>query len=204
MANLNGDIKKWKRGETAGFAATVFCGVVLVAFVICYPLSLAQGLKTLQLATLIAAPVLLVLGAGIAAFCNLRFGGALEKAIRQYVLDVFVENAGLMHPERNSLSFYVSVRENAIELTVNGYKEKIIFDFSALGKLSLMRKASVLAEIENRLCVTFCRLYERGSKYSDVGYAEREGTRRKSGKTVFIIKDGAPDKNAFKSYLKNK
>lgn len=196
MANLNGDIKKWKRGETAGFAATVFCGIVLVAFVICYPLSLAQGLKTLQLATLIAAPVLLVAGAGIAAFCNLKFGGALEKAVRQYVLDVFVENAGLMHPERNSLTFYITPTDGGAELTVNGYKDIIAFDFSALGKLSYMRKAAILTEIQNRLCVTYIRLFMRGSKYSEVSYCVKK-------KSAFIIKDGQPDKKAYKTYVKN-
>ena len=196
MANLNGDIKKWKRGELEGTVATVFCGIVVVAFVICYPLSLAQGLKTLQLATLIAAPVLLVAGAGIAAFCNLRFGGAIDRAVRRYVVDVFVENAVQMHPERNSLTFYITPTDGGAELTVNGYKEKIIFDFSALGKLSFMRKASVLAEIENRLCVTYIRLLKRGSKYSEVSYCVKK-------KSAFIIKDGQPDKKAYKTYVKN-
>ena len=204
MANLNGDIKKWKRGELCGTIATIFCGIVLIYFAICFPLASVKELEGLQLVTEITAPILIAAGAGIAAFCNLKYGKLLERAIRQYVLDVFVENAAAMHPERNSLSFYISVQDSDIELTVNGYKEKIVFDFSAFGKLSLTRKAAVLTEIENRLCITFCRLYERGSDYSEVSYSEREGTRRKSGKPVNIILNGVPDKKAFKNYLKNK
>ena len=204
MATIKGDIKKWKLGETLGTCATVFCGIVLVYFAVGFTVAQVLEIEALKIAVLISAPALLATGIAASAFCSLKFGGAIDKAIKNYVLDVCVENAALMHPERNSLSFYISINESAAEMQVNGYKEKIVFDFAELGKLSVMRKVNILTEIENRLCVTFCRLYDRGANYTDVGYAEGAGTRRKSGKTVFIIKDGKPDVKAYKQYLKNK
>ena len=164
----------------------------------------SQDIYALELATEISAPVILAAAAFTAAFCSLKYGGAIDRAVKKYVLETCVENAALMHPERDSLSFYLSMDEEQIHLQVNGYKEKIIFDLSPLGKLSLTRKVSALIEVENRLCATFCRLYERGASYKDITYAERSGTRRKSGKTVYVIKDGEPDVKAFKQYLKNK
>ena len=204
MANLKGDIKKWKRGEFFGTCATVFCGIVLIYFAVCFTVARITEIKALELVAVISAPILLAAGVAVAAFCGLKYGGALDKAVKNYVLDVCVENAALMHPERNSLSFYVGMEENIIDIQVNGYKEKLVFDFTDYGKLSLTRKVNILTEIENRLCVTFCRLYDRGANYTEVGYAERAGTRRKSGKTIYIIKDGKPDEKAYKQYLKNK
>lgn len=204
MANLKSDIKKWMRGELVGLIATVFCGAVLAYFIICFTIARVQELKTLELVTLITAPVLMTAGAAVAAYCNLKFGGAVDKAVKNYVLDVCLENASLFHPERNSLTFYLGLQENTVELQVNGYKEKIVFDFSEMGKLSLSHKLTVLTAIENRLCITFCRLYERGASYTDVSYVERAGSRKKSEKATLIIKDGAPDKYAYKQYLKNK
>lgn len=204
MATIKGNIKKWKAGELLGLIATAFCGIVLVYFAVGFALSRVLEIKALELCVFISAPILLAIGVAASAFCNLKFGGALDKAVKNYVLDVCVENAASFHPERKSLSFYVAMQDNVFDIQVNGYNEKIVFDFTELGRLSVMRKVNILTEIENRLCVTFCRLYDRGADYTDVGYAERAGTRKKSGKTVFIIKDGKPDVKAYKQYLKNK
>lgn len=204
MANINCDIKKLKRGELIGTIATVVCGLVLVFFVIGISVSSVKGMRDFQLATIIVSAALTAASATVAAYCNVKFGGALDRAVKRYIVDVFVENAEAVHPERNSLSFYISVNESVISLHANGYKENITFDFTPLGKLSFMRKAFVVSEIETRLCVTFCRLYLRGVKYSEVGFAERSGTKKKTGKLDFIIKNGEPDKKAYKVYLKNK
>lgn len=204
MAKINGDIEKWKKGERCGTFATFFCVNVVAYFVGAFTSATLLNLEKLKLVTLIVCPILLVLGICVSAYCSIKFGGANEKAIKQYILDVCVENAPSMHPERKSLSFYVCLEESSVVITVNDYKDKIIFDFSEYGKLSFMRKAFILGEIETRLTVTFCRLYERGGNYSDVCFAEREGTRRKSGRKIYIIQNGVPDEKAFKSYLKNK
>lgn len=205
MANLDkGKISKLKKGELVGTIATAFCAVVVAAFIICYAVANTQGIKGLELASLIAAPILVAVGAGVAAFCNIKFGGATEKLINDYVREVCIENAALMHPERNSLSFYLTVEDCTVCLQVNGYKDKIVFDFESFGKLSMSRKISALTAVENRISATFCKLWERGAKYSEVCFAERAGTRRKSGKTVYIIKDGSPDPKTYKNYLKNK
>ena len=163
MANFNGDIKKLKRGELCGTISTAFCGAVFVFFVIGISVSSVKDMKDFRLITIILSAVLMAVSAAIAAFCNVKFGGAIEKAIKKYIVDVFVENAEALHPERNSLSFYLSLKDGVVELTANGYKEKVVFDF-----------------------------------------AEREGMRKKTGKIDFIIKNGQPDKKAYKVYLKNK
>ncbi|MDE7306338.1 MAG: hypothetical protein K2N33_03010 [Clostridia bacterium] len=204
MATIEGNLKKWKRGELCGNIALYVCAAALVYFIAGFAVGRSQNIYALELATEISAPIILAAAAFTAAFCSIFYGGAIDKSVKKYVLQTFVENAELMHPERNSLSFYLSCEGSTIYLQVNGYKEKIAFDFSPLGKLSLMRKVSALSEIENRLCATFCRLYERGASYKEISYAERAGTRRKSGKTVYVIKSGEPDVKAFKQYLKNK
>ena len=204
MATIEGNLKKWKRGELCGNIALYVCAAALVYFIVGFAVGRSQNIHALELATEISAPVILAAAAFTAAFCSLKYGGAIDRAVKKYVLETCVENAALMHPERDSLSFYLSMDDDQINLQVNGYKEKIVFDFTPLGNLSAMRKVSALTEVENRLCATFCRLYERGASYKDITYTERSGTRRKSGKTVYIIKDGEPDVKAFKQYLKNK
>ena len=205
MASLDGEkIKKLKKGELVGTVATVFCGAVVAAFIVLYTVANTQGFKALELACLIAAPILIACGAAVAAACNIKFGGEIERMIKNYVREVCIESAAQMHPERNSLTFYISLDEACVYLQVNGYKDKITFDFSVFGKLTLARKASALSAIEQRLSATFCKLWERGAKYTEVCFAEREGTRRKSGKTIYIIKDGSPDTKTYKNYLKNK
>ena len=205
MADLDAKkIQKLKKGELAGTVATVFCAVVVALFIALYTVANTQNMESLELACLIAAPILIAGGAAVAAACNIKFGGEIDRMIKNYVRDVCIESAAQMHPERNSLTFYISLDDSAVYLQVNGYKDKIAFDFECFGKLSLTRKISVLTAIEDRLSATFCKLWERGAKYAEVCFAEREGTRRKSGKTVYIIKNSAPEPKTYKNYLKNK
>lgn len=205
MAQLNAEkIKKLKRGEAAGTAATVFCAAVVVYFAVCFAVAKKTELRALELTALITAPVLLTAGIACAAVCSLKFGGEIDRLVRQYVLETCVKNAALFHPERDSLSFYIAIDSSCVTIKVNSFKEPIVFDFSAFGKLTLTRKINVLTEIESRLRATFCRLYERGATYKDVGWAERAGTRRKSGRTVYIIQNGVPDAKQYRAYLKNK
>lgn len=197
-------IKKLKTGELIGNIATALCGVTLIYFAVCFALSWTRGDTLWQTVTWATAAPLMLIFVAVAAFCNLKYGGEIDRTIKKYVQDVCVENAALMHPEKNSLSFYVNMEQTNVELTVNGYKEKIVFDFSAFGRLGSGRKLTVLSAIDARICTTFCKLYERGADYKNVDYREKDGLRRKSGKVVPIIKDGVPDERAMKFYLKNK
>ena len=205
MVELNAErIKKLRRGEIIGSIATGFCGVVLIYFIIGFTIAEVYSIFPLLLSTLIVAPVLIVAGIAVSAFCNMKFGNETDRMIKDYVRDVLVENAALMHPERDSLTFYFAFDKTSATVRVNNFKEKIHFDFSAFGKLSPMRAATVSSAITQRLTVTFCRLYERGAKLKDVAYTVTEGVRRNKGKLIFIIKNGEPDKKAQKTYLKNR
>lgn len=205
MAILNAEkIKTLRKGELVGTVATVFCAVVVVYFAVGFSLSVAKELDTLQTVVLITAPLLLISGAAVAAFCNLKYGKQIEKLIDKYVTEIFIENAALMHPEKQSLSFLVSAAENRVEVTVNGYKDKIVFDFSVFGKLRAMRRLSCLNIVESRLSFTFCRLYERGANYTAVEYREKDISRNKTGKAIPVIVNGVPEVRAMKNYLKNK
>lgn len=204
MVQVNSEkIKKLNRGELIGAIATIFCGVALVYFIIGFSVAVALNLPALKLSTLIAAPVLTAAGAGVAAFCNIKYGGELDKLLKDYIREIFIENAAAMHPERDSLTFYILVEKNTAEITVNGYKEKIVFDFSPFGKLTAMRRSFVATAIVDKLSQTFVKLtVERGAKYKTVGYTATAG--RKKGKQVYIIANGEPDKRALKNYLKNR
>ena len=110
MAELNYEkITKLKKGELFGTAATVFCAAVLVYFAVCFALARTMEIRALELAVLISAPVLGTAGVAAAAFCSIKYGGALDREVKRYVLETCVENAALMHPERDSLSFYISM-----------------------------------------------------------------------------------------------
>lgn len=197
------EIKKLKRGEFYGTVATGLCGAVLVYFAVCFAISSVTENSALQLAVLISAPILLAAFAAAAAFFNLKYAKKLENIICDYVRDVFVENAALMHPEKQSLTFVCAVENDYAEVKVNAYKEKITFDFSAFGKLSATKKSTVGAAISNTLCVTFVRLLtERGASYSSVSYTYAIGKKR--GKEIPVITGGTPDKRAYKTYLKLK
>ena len=62
MAELNGKIKKLRRGELCGTASAVFCGAVLIYFAVLFPLGGA-----LRLTALISAPVMLTAGIALSA-----------------------------------------------------------------------------------------------------------------------------------------
>lgn len=194
-------IKDIKRGELIGLLFLAVAAAGLAFFAVCYPVARVSGSSSLLLVSYIVSPVLIALGAAGAALCNIRYGGAADKLIRQYILSVCLENPQALHPERSSLTFYISYDGCEFSMRANGYKESLKFDFSAFKKLSLSRRAAICAEICNRLTVTFCRLYERGTKYKDVNYTV---TTSKKNKIIPIIADGVPDKKSFNIYLKNK
>ena len=134
---------------------------------------------------------------------NIAIGACAILLIYFAVRDIFIENAKLMHPEKDSLTFYCRLYDDSAEISVNNYKEKILFDFSAFKKLSPLRKSTVAAAITTRLCVTFLKLnLQRGAKYSSVCYTAR--AEKRGGKRAFIINGGKPDKKALKIYYKNK
>ena len=174
----------------------------LVFFAVCYPIARVKDLSALLLLSYILSPILISFGAAGAAVCNIKFGGEADKTIRQYVLDTCLENPQAMHPERDSLTFHIVLDGCVFTMNANGYKESLIFDFSAFKKLTPSRRTAIATEICTRLTVSFCRLYERGAKYKDVNYTIQNGT--KKSKTVPIITGGVPDKKSFKIYLKNK
>lgn len=204
MSALDKDkITKLKRGELLGTVSTALCAAAVAYFVIMFVFARVNNSAVLEITAWATGPVLLVLFIACAAFCNLKFGSAIEKEINKYVQDVLVENAPYMHPERDSLSFFITTMDLGAEVTVNGYKEKIIFDFSAFGKLSAVRKISIANAIADKIAFTFCKLYERGGGYKSVNYSVNDLSRSKKGKTVPIIEGGVPDKKTFKRYLKN-
>ena len=191
-----------KRGELIGYICLAVAVAGVIFFAVCYPIARVKDLSSLLLLSYILSPLLIALGAVGAAMCNTKFGGTGDKLIRTYILDVCLENPQAMHPERDSLTFYIELENCTFSMHANGYKESLIFDFSAFKWLGPMRRAAIATEICNRLTATFCRLYERGAKYKDVNYTIKFG--RKKSKLVPIITDGVPDKKSFKIYLKNK
>ena len=201
MANLNDEeIKKLKAREKIGVIALAGCAVVCACFIAVYIFASIKDLPDLKLAYLIWAPIALAILAGVAAFCNLKYGRAIDRIIKTYIQEIFIENAALMHPERDSLTYYVSNDGNEFYVKANNFKEVITFDFSAFGKLSLARKATITTAIVERLGATFCRLMERGGKYKNVSYcAVKDG---KQNKIIYIIENGTPDKKIYKNYLK--
>ena len=203
MTNLDGKkIADIKRGELIGLLCLSVAAAGVVFFAVCYPIARVKDLSGLLLLSYILAPVLIAAGAAGAAYCNVKFGGDADRLIRQYIIDTCLENPQAMHPERDSLTFYIELDGCVFSMHANGYKESLEFDFSAFKKLTPMRRAAIATEICNRLTVSFCRLYERGAKYKDVNYTIKYGS--KKSKTVPVITNGVPDKKSFKVYLKNK
>ena len=203
MTNLNEqEIKKLKTGELTGIIAVIGCAAVCACFIAVYTFASVKNLQNLKLAFLIWSPIALVILAGVAAFFNLKYGKAMDRLIKDYVRDIFVENAALMHPERSELTYNVDFEGTTAYVKANNFKERITFDFSAFKKLSATRRANITVSIIERLETTFCRLAERGGKYTSVSYIiNKNGS---SGKPAYIIENGAPDKKAYKNYLKNR
>ena len=201
MEELNAEkIKKLKRGEAVGTAAIVVCGLITAAFIVCFTIAQVLNINSLRLISIILLPILLLAAVGVAAYCNLKFGRELDKIIKNHVKNVLIENAALMHPERNVLTFGISVNQTFAEIKVNNFKETVRFDFSAFNKLSPAKKSAVTEAIAERLNITFCRLYERGVNYTTVSYFQISD--KKQGKVSYIIENGQPDKRAYKTYLK--
>ncbi len=200
MPNLNTEeIKKLKKGELWGLIALSFAGISCVAAIVFFALAIARPDNGFRIyGSILCAP--LSIFAAVAAVCNLKYGRAIEKIIKNYVRDVFIENAALMHPERDSLTYYISNDGWEFSIKANNFKERIIFDFSAFGKLSAIRKSSITTTIIERLEWSYCRLYERGGTYKTVSYAVIKSG--KQGKTFNIIENGTPDKKAYKDYKK--
>ena len=201
MPNLNTEeIKKLKKGELGGVISAVFGGIACVALIVLFSIAIARSDSDLRFITVsICIPVISVCSI-IIAICNHKYGQPLDRITKNYVQEVFIENAALMHPERDSITYYISNEGNRFFVKTNNFKEVITFDFSAFGKLSLTRKATITTAIVNRLGATFCRLMERGGKYKNVSYcAVKDG---KQGKTINIIENGTPDKKIYKNYLK--
>ena len=191
-----------KRGELLGFICLAVAVAGLIFFAVCYTVARVEDLSALLLLSYILSPILIALGASGAALCNIKYGNAADRLIRQYIIDICVENPKAMHPERDSLTFYIELEGCVFNMHANGYKESLVFDFSPFKKLYPMRRAAISTEICNRLTVSFCRLYERGAKYDEVNYTMKSG--RKKNKVVPIIANGVPDKKSYKVYLKNK
>lgn len=196
-------LKKLKRGELAGVAATGFCGAVLVYFIIGFSVALSRKDTFLKILFSASAGGLMAAGIAVAAFCSLYYAARLDKAIDKFVLDVFVSNAAKLHPERDSLTFYIRYDGQTLSIKINGFKDEIVFDFGWYGKLSAMRKMTLFSSVETRLTCSFLRMFERGGKYKDVCYVITGGARRKKDKPIYIINNGSPDKRALKLYLKN-
>ena len=194
-------IKYVKRGHIFSILclAVAFAGVVF--FAVCYPIARTSDINALLIASYAVSPVLIALGAAGGAACNLKYGAYEDKMIRKYIIETCVENPQAMHPERDSLTFYISLDGCIFDMRANGYKDGLTFDFSAYKRLTLTRRAAIATEIGNRLTVSFCRLYERGATYKDVNYKIESS---KKSKLVPIITYGVPDKKSFKIYLKNK
>ena len=202
MVNLDeSKIAKIKRGELVGILCLAVAAAGLVFFAATYPTARVKDSSSLLLVSYIVSPLLIALGAAGAAFCNIKFGGQADRLISKYILDICLENPQAMHPERDALTFFISFEGCTFTMRANGYKESLVFDFSAFKRVSLSRRAAIASEIGNRLVVTFCRLYERGATYKDVNFTVENS---KKNKVVPIIKDGVPDKKSFKLYLKNK
>lgn len=202
MQHDSEEIQKLKNGERLGIAALIFCGAVCVYFIICFAVAQTLDDYALRLSTLICAPVLLAAGVAVAAFCNLKFGRATDNIIEETVREALIENAALLHPERESLTYYISDDGCKFSVKANNFKEVVDMDFSAFGKLSLSRRAAITSAIADRLSLTFLRLLSRGNRYRSVAYCVRKNG--KNGKTISIIEDGTPDKRAYKKFMQER
>lgn len=194
-------IKSIKLGELFGYLFIAVAGAGMIFFVVCYTIAKVKNASALLTLTYILAPMICSTGTLIAAILNLKYGRMADRMIKKYILDICLENPKAMHPERDSLTFYIEQDGCTFLMHANGYKDNLVFDFSAFRRLTFSRRAAIATEISNRIIVSFCKLYERGATYKDVSYIFKKGS---SDKAVPIIAGGVPDKKSFKIYLKNK
>lgn len=195
-------IAKIKRSELIGHICLALALAGLIFFAVCYTVARVKDLSTLLLLSYILSPILIALGATGSAVCNIKYGGEADRLIKQYILDICLESPQALHPERDSLTFYIELEGCVFSVHANGYKEGLIFDFSAFKKLWSVRRAAIATEICNRLTVSFIRLRERGAKFKDVNYTVKYG--RKKSKTVPIIAQGIPDEKSYRVYYRHK
>lgn len=197
------EIKKFKRllvGERAGIALNAFCGAVFVLAIILFSVGAATGNADLKIAALSVCPVTMALAIASSAYCYFKFGKTKDKFLKDKVRDIFIENAAALRPDRNSLTYYITIEQDKAYVRTNDFKERVIFDFSPLGKRAVNR-SDIAGLLTHTLTVAFCRLYDKGARYSDVSY--RIYLKEKTKNPVAIIADGKPDKTAYKYYLKN-
>lgn len=197
------EIKKFRSlltGERAGIALNAFCCTVFVIAIILFSVGATAGNAQLKIIALSICPVIMAVAIGSSAYCYFKYGRAKDAFLKNKVRDIFVENAASLHPDRNSLTYYITIEKDKAYVKANDFKERVIFDFSPLGKHAVNR-SDIAGLLTHTLTVTFCRLYDRGAKYSDVSY--RIYLKEKTKNPVAIIADGKPDKAAYKYYLKN-
>lgn len=203
MVNLDGQkIAKIKRGEIIQLISLCVSAAGVIFFIVTYVLARVQNSDALKIVSFAVSPALIAVGSLIAAVFNLKYGRLSEKLIRQYILDICLEHPEAMHPEKDSLTFYITEENRVFTMTANGFRDGLKFDFSAYKWLFAIHKSAIFNEIGTRLTVSFCRLFERGAKYKDVAYTVK--LKSKSKKPVPIISNGIPDRKSFKIYIKNK
>lgn len=194
-------IKSIKIGELFGYLFLAVAAAGMIIFAVCYTIAKVKNLPTLLTISYILGPVICSIGTLTAAILNLKYGKMADRLIKKYILDICLENPKAMHPERDSLTFYIELEGCTFLMHANGYKENLVFDFSPFKRLTPSRKSAIATEISNRIIITFCKLYERGAAYKDISYVFKKGS---TDKAVPIIVNGEPDKKSFKIYLKNK
>lgn len=198
------EILRLRKGEKLGNAAVCLSAIVLVFFIVAFPLSSVYNLDALYLSSVIACPIVLVALCGVAAYCNIKCTGKIDKMIAEYVKAAFIENAKSLHPEKSSITFYINYSDKVMTLRANNFKDSVILDFSPIGKLSPMRKLTIFSAVETRLTVTYIKLFEKTKSIESINYYENDANKHKhSGKPVYIIKDGIPDKRAYRIFMKN-
>lgn len=196
-------IKKLRRGELCGVAATVFCGIVLVYFITCFIITAYNDMPVLKTVMWCTAPPLSLLGIAAAAFCNFKYSAPLEGEINRYIAGALAENAKLLHPEKSSLTFAIEVLGGEANVYVNGDKEHISLDLSALAPMGAAKRAAVADGICEKLSHTFIKLYLKGIKFKSVDCRiMRKGG--KTGKPIPVIDGDGPDKKALKKYFKSR
>lgn len=205
MADIDArKIKILRRGEIAGTAFTILSGLAVVYFAAMFIVGTARNDAALENLALYSGLPALAVFAAISAVCYLKFGVAMDREIVKYTLSVMIENAARLHPERSNLSFTVQTKGAVVEVAANKYNDKLVIDFTPFGKAGPARRAAYSDAVTDRITYTFLRLYDKGGDYKSVDFRIVSPDGRKYGKTVPVITDGKPDKNAYKDYLKNR
>lgn len=196
------EIKKYKSlvaGERAGIACTVCCACIFIAAIIMFTVGALQNNEILKIFALAVCPVIMLLCIAASAYCYFTYGRQKEKMLKAFVSNILIENASALRSDRSSLSYTITVEKGKAYLKANDFKNSVVFDFTPLGK-NAVGASEIALTVTGTLSNTFCRLYDRGAEYKSVSY--RLSYDGKTKKTVPVITDGVPDKNAYKAYLK--